>query len=116
MHSQGSIMISLFLLLAAFTANQGSAVQLTLPNEPGSKSVQVIWQNKKIPAFHIHDGWSTIVGVDLDTKAGDYKADVVLTMDDGRIERRDVAIKVVPTKYPTTELKVEEKYVELSKA
>ena len=109
-------MVLLFLALAAFTANQGSAVQLTLPNEPGSKSVEVIWQNKKIPAFHIHDGWTTIVGVDLDTKAGDHKADVVLTMEDGRVEHRDMTIKVLATKYPTTELKVDEKYVELSKA
>src|SRR5215467_6259356 len=108
-------MALLLLLLATFTGNQGSAVQLTLPNEPGAKSVEVMWQNKKIPAFHIHDGWTTIVGVDLDTKAGDHQADVVLTMDDGRIEHRDVMIKVVSTKYPTTELKVEEKYVELSK-
>jgi murein DD-endopeptidase MepM/ murein hydrolase activator NlpD len=39
-----------------------------------------------------------------------------MTMDDGRVEKREVVIKVVEKKYPTTELKVEDKYVELSKA
>jgi murein DD-endopeptidase MepM/ murein hydrolase activator NlpD len=37
-------------------------------------------------------------------------------MEDGRLEKRDAVIKVVAKKYPTTELKVEDKYVELSTA
>src|SRR5262245_53164323 len=108
-------MSALFLVLASFVANQGSAIQLTFPNEPGVKAVQVVWQDKKIPAFQLQDAWTAIVGVDLDTKAGEYKTDVMLTMADGRIDRRDAVITVVAKKYPTTELKVEDKYVELSK-
>src|SRR5438067_10082353 len=108
-------MILLFLALA-FTANQGSAVQLTFPDEPGVKAVEVVWQNKKIPAFHVQNSWTTILGVDLDAKAGEQKADVFFTMQDGRLDKRDAVIRVISKKYPTTELKVEEKYVELSKA
>src|SRR5262245_34848504 len=108
-------MVALLLALGAFVANQGSAVQVTLANEPGVKGVQVVWQNKKIPAFHIQDAWVTVVGVDLDTKAGEHKADVLFTMEDGRVDKREAIIKVVEKKYPTTELKVEDKYVELSK-
>jgi len=109
-------MISLFLLAVIFSANQGSAVKLAFAPEPGVKSVDVLWNNKKVPAFRVNDAWSTILGVDLDAKPGEHKTDVLFTMDDGRVEKRDAIIKVIEKKYPTTQLKVEEKYVELSKA
>jgi hypothetical protein len=106
------------LLLAAviFSANQGSAVRLTVPQEPGAKAVQVVWEKKKIPAFRIDDGWAAIVGVDLDAKAGEHTVNVLLTMEDGRVNTRDLVVKVVAKKYPTTQLRVADKYVELSKA
>jgi len=96
------------------TASQGTAVQLAFPNQPGLKSIEVDWQKKKIPAFLVGDKWITVIGVDLDMKPGDQKADVLLTMDDGRIEKQEAVIKVERTKFPTTELKVEDKYVQLS--
>jgi len=103
-------------LAVMFSANQGSALQLTFPHEPGVKSVQVLWQNKTVPAFRLNNAWTTFVGVDLDTKAGDHKADVLFTMEDGRVDKRDIVVKVVEKKYPMTELKVDDRYVELSKA
>jgi murein DD-endopeptidase MepM/ murein hydrolase activator NlpD len=103
------------LLAVIFSANQGSALQLTFQHEAGVKSVQIIWQNKTVPAFRLNDAWTTIVGVDLDTKAGDHRADVLFTMDDGRVDKRDIVVKVVEKKYPTTQLKVDDRYVELSK-
>ena len=109
-------MIALLLNVAVFIANQGAAVQLVFPDEPGVKSGEVVWGIKKIPVFRVQDTWTTIVGVDLDTKAGEHKVDVLFTMQDGRVDRRDAVIKVAAKKYPTTELKVDDKYVELSKA
>ena len=53
--------------------------------------------------------------MDLDTKPGEHKADVLFTMDDGRVDKRQAVIQVVVKKYPTTELKVDDKYVQLSK-
>ena len=106
------------LLLAAviFSANQGSAVRLTVPEEPGVKAVHVVWDKKKIPAFRTDDVWAAIVGVDLDAKPGEYPVNVLMTMEDGRVNMRDLALKVVAKKFPTTQLTVEDKYVELSKA
>ena len=110
-------MISIGLFLAiVFSANQGSALRLSIPHEPGVKSIQVTWQNKTVPAFRAKDLWTTIVGVDLDTKAGDHNAEALFTMDDGRIDKRDITVKVIEKKYPTTQLKVDDRYVELSKA
>ena len=109
-------MLALLLAVEVFSANQGTVVRLTFGNEPSVKSVQVVWENKKIPAFRVDDLWTVIVGVDLDTKPGEHKADALFTMEDGRVEKREAVIKVISKKYPTTELKVEEKYVELSKA
>ena len=72
----------LFLMLATYSANQGSAVRLTIPNEPTVNSVEVVWETKKVPAFLQGDAWITILGVDLDAKPGDHKADILLTMSD----------------------------------
>lgn len=109
-------MIAMVLAAVLATATQGSAVRLTIPDEPHVKSVQVIWRKQHVPAFHADRAWTTILGVDLDTKAGEQRAEAVLTMDDGRVERRELAVNVVPKKFPTTQVKVAEKFVELSKA
>jgi hypothetical protein len=99
-----------------FSADQGSIVQLNFANEPGVKSVQVTWEGKRVAAYRVGNAWTTLLGVDLDTKPGEHKTEVLFTMEDGRIDKRDAVVKVVSKKYPTTELKVAEKYVELSKA
>ncbi len=109
-------MIAFLLAAVVYTANQGSAIQLTLPDEPHLKAVHVIWRETTVPAFHAGAAWTTILGVDLDTKPGEHAADAVLTMDDGRVERREILIKVVAKAFPTTTLKVEERFVELGKA
>jgi murein DD-endopeptidase MepM/ murein hydrolase activator NlpD len=108
-------MITLLLAAVIFSANQGTAVQLTFPHEPGVRGVEVLWQSTKIPAFRVNNAWTTLVGVDLDTKPGEQKTDVLFTMEDGRVEKREAIIKVAEKKYPTTELKVEERFVQLSK-
>jgi murein DD-endopeptidase MepM/ murein hydrolase activator NlpD len=40
---------------------------------------------------------------------------VFFTMQDGSVDKREAVIQVEPTKYPTTELKVDDRFVELSK-
>src|SRR5260370_12895792 len=107
-------MIALLLAIIV-SANQGSAVQLTFPDEPGVKSVEIAWDNKKVPAFRVEDRWTTLLGVDLDAKPGKHAANVIFTMQDGTVDNREAAIEVERKKFPTTELKVDEKYVELSK-
>lgn len=109
-------MTRLFLAVLAFAAHQGSAVRVTVPNEPGVKSVQIVWQQKTVPAFRAGDAWTTILGVDLDAKPGAHEAEAVLTMGDGRVERREITIDVAAKSYPTQPLQVAGKYVELSKA
>jgi murein DD-endopeptidase MepM/ murein hydrolase activator NlpD len=109
-------MIVLFLAAVVFSANQGSALQLAFPHEAGVKAVEVVWETKKVPAFRVRDKWTTVVGVDLDAKPGEYKVPVTFTMEDGRVDKRETMIQVIEKKYPTTELKVEERFVQLSKA
>jgi murein DD-endopeptidase MepM/ murein hydrolase activator NlpD len=102
------------LALAAITANQGGAVQLRFPNEPGVVAVEGQWQEKKIPFVRADDEWVSIIGVDLDVKPGEYKADVSYKFQDGRTEKREAVIDVQPTEYPTTQLTVEERFVQLN--
>lgn len=110
------MVIGLLFAAVVYTASQGSAVQVTLPDEPHVKSVHVVWQKKNVPAFHVGAVWTTVLGVDLDSKPGQHAAEAVLTTDDGRVERRKITINVAAKKYPTTTLKVAERFVELSKA
>jgi len=110
------MVIGVLFAVLTYTASQGSAVQVKLPNEPHLKSVHVIWQKKTVPAFQVDEIWTTVLGVDLDTKPGEHAAEAVLTMDDGRVERREIVVNVAAKKFPTTPLKVEGRFVELSKA
>ena len=106
-----------FLLAATiYTAVPGSAVKVEIPNEPRVTSVQVVWRAKKVPAFQAGDVWTTILGIDLNLKPGKQRADALLTVYGGRVEKREITINVVPKKYPTTELKVAERFVRLSEA
>jgi len=109
-------MIPILFAAIVYTASQGSAVQVKLPDEPHLKSVEVIWRDEKVPAFHAGDAWTTILGVDLDTKPGAHTAEAVLTGEDGRVERREITIDGVAKKFPVSRLNVDEKFVELSKA
>jgi len=110
------MVIGVLFAVLTYTASQGSAVQVTLPNEPHLKSVHVIWQKRTVPAFQVDAIWTTVLGVDLDAKPGEHAAEAVLTMEDGRVERREIVVNVAAKKFPTTPLKVEGRFVELSKA
>ena len=107
-------MITLLLAFAAITANQGSPVQLRFPNEPGVTAVEGVWQQKKVPFVRVQDEWVSIIGVDIDVKPGEYKADVSFKFQDGHTEKREALVDVVSTSYPTTQLTVEERFVELN--
>ena len=108
-------MIALFVAIA-ISANQGSVLQLTFPDEPGLKSVQVEWQGKKIPAVLREDKWMTVIGADLELKPGEHTANARFTMADGHVESRETVIDIEAAEFPTTELTVEERYVQLSPA
>jgi len=102
------------LFLAAWVAGQGQAVQLSYPAEPGLTGVAVRWSGHAVPFVRRDDRWLATVGVDLDSRPGEHAVDVTLTYDDGRtrVEREPVTVR--SEQYPTTELTVEERYVELS--
>jgi len=108
--------IGLLLAVALFTTNQGKAVQVTFPHEPGIKAIRMSWEGKTIPFVLINENWVTVVGVDLDAKAGDHPGDVLITMNDGRTETRSATIRVESTRFPTTELQVEDRFVQLNRA
>jgi len=109
-------MITFLLAAAVLTADPGSAIQVRIPNEPRLNSVQVLWREKKVPAFRAGNAWTTILGVDLDTKPGEHLVEALLTMDDGTVVRREITIRVVPKQFPTRRLKVAGRFINLSEA
>jgi len=100
-------------LAAAITGQQGQAVRLSIPDEPGIERVEIRFQEKTIPYTHAGQEWFTVVGLDLDVKPGSYTGDVRVTRNNN-VERRSVKIDVKAVKFPVEQLQVAEKYVELS--
>jgi hypothetical protein len=106
------------LLAGTVTAGQGNALRLTIPNEAGITAVSILWQNKTVPYVRVENEWVAVIGVDLDVKAGSYPATIRVTKKGAAgdvVERRSQTILVKSVKYPTTELKVADEYVDLSK-
>jgi murein DD-endopeptidase MepM/ murein hydrolase activator NlpD len=102
------------LLLASLAASQGQAVQLRYPDEPGLTAVEVNWNGRFAPLVKRDATWLGLIGVDLDTAAGDRAAEITFRYDDGRMRIQSEPIAIGAVRYPTTELTVEPRYVELS--
>ena len=104
----------LSLLLAAWVAGQGEALEMSFPIEPGLTGITVRWSGHQVPFFRSGDRWLAIVGVDLDSRPGEHAVDVTFSYADGRTRLVREPVLVNAGNYPTTELQVEERYVELS--
>ncbi len=102
------------LIAAQLVAFQGQAVQLTQAHEPGLEAVAVSWNDQTIPYVRRGSEWITVVGVDLDTRAGEYAAAIELSFADGKTASRTDTIEVRSKEFRTTELTVAPGYVELS--
>ena len=98
----------------ALVAAQGQAVELAYSDEHGLASVEATWEGHRFPLVKHEALWVAVIGVDLDAKAGEHAADVTFRYDDGRSRKVREPVTVKAQKFPTTELKVEDKYVELS--
>jgi len=108
------MLVTLLFTATVYAASQGSALFIALPEEPGMKSIQLTWDDRKIPFVHTEVKWETVTGVDLDAKPGDHTGELDVTFADGHTDKRPIILRVDPVKFPTTELTVEDKYVELS--
>ena len=104
----------LSLLLTAWVAGQGQPLEMSYPAEPGLTGIAVRWSGHQVPFMRSGDNWVAFVGVDLDSKPGDHAVDVTFTYQDGRTRVTREPVLVNAGQYPTTELQVEERYVELS--
>ena len=98
----------------ALVAAQGQAVELAYPDERGLAFVEATWEGHRFPLVK-HDAlWVVVIGVDLEAKAGGHAADVTFHYGDGRSRKVREPVTVKTQKFPTTELKVDDRYVELS--
>jgi murein DD-endopeptidase MepM/ murein hydrolase activator NlpD len=106
-------MLAIVAALAVIAA-QGQAVGLAYADEHGLASVEATWEGHRFPLVK-HDAlWVAVIGVDLEAKAGVHAADVTFRYADGRSRSVREPVTVKTQKFPTTELKVEDRYVELS--
>ena len=98
----------------ALVAAQGQALELAYSDEAGLASVEAQWEGHRFPLVKHDARWIAVVGVDLDAKAGAHSAEVTFRYGDGRSRSVPEPVTVKAQKFPTTELKVEDRYVELS--
>src|SRR5688572_31221276 len=105
--------VLILLLAGVITVPQGKAFQVKTPHEDGIQSVQLQWQNKKVPYIRIGQDWVAVVGVDLDVKAGSYPTPVEITRA-GVVRRETIEVRVSAVQFPTTRLTVEERFVQLN--
>ena len=101
-------------VLAGLAASQGGLVQLRYAHEPTLAAVEVAWNDLKVPLVRRGEAWHGIVGVDLDTPAGELTAEVTFRYMDGGARTIRETIDVEAGDYPTTRLTVEPRYVQLS--
>jgi murein DD-endopeptidase MepM/ murein hydrolase activator NlpD len=107
-------MSSILLLLAGLTAAQGQALKLDVADRPGVGAVGVEWAGHTVPCVKGAHGWWTVIGIDLDRPPGRDAATVSYRFGDGHVETDALEVVVEPKTFPTTELSVEQRYVELS--
>ena len=101
----------LSMLITAWVAGQGQALELHYPTEPGLTGVAVRWSGHAVPFVRHGDQWLTVVGVDLDSRPGEHAVDVTFSYADGRTRVIREPVTVSSQKFPTTELTVEERFV-----
>jgi murein DD-endopeptidase MepM/ murein hydrolase activator NlpD len=101
-------------LLTAVVVGQGQALALSYPTEPELQGVSVKWSGHSVPFIRRGERWTTTVGVDLDSRPGAHAVDVTFRYSDGRTRVHREPIEVRKGEYPTTELTVAERFVELS--
>jgi len=101
-------------LLGALAVDQGQALRLDVPDEPGLEAVTIEWNGQRIPFAKESAGWFTWVGIDLDASPGVQMAEMTRTYRDGRSRREVRQIDVVERLFKTTRLEVAPRYVELS--
>jgi murein DD-endopeptidase MepM/ murein hydrolase activator NlpD len=102
------------LLFAALLAAQGQALEISYPDESGLAAIEVRWSGHAVPFAQRGDQWFSMVGVDLDSRVGEHAVDVTFRYADGHSRTMREPVTVRGQKFPTTELTVEERYVELS--
>ncbi len=103
-------------VFAALVVGQGQALELSVPDEAGLTAVQVRWDERDVPLVHRGARWAAILGIDLDTKAGEVFASVTYRYSDGHTRVEKEPITVQAHAYPTTRLTVADRYVELDPA
>lgn len=103
-----------WIVIGALAAIQGQAVLVSLPEEPAAVAAELSWQEQRLPMVRHEGEWVALIGIDLDTAAGDYELPISISFEDGTVRNRTQSLTVTRGQYPETHLEVAQRYVELS--
>lgn len=107
-------MSTLLPILLNITALQGQAVEVIVAHEPGLTGAEIEWDGRTVPFVRDGSNWFTVIGIDLDEDPGEHAAPIRLTFAEGTTETRAEQVSIEHKSFPTTELTVEPRYVELN--
>ena len=102
------------MLLAALTTEQGQVFEVTIADEAGLVSVMTDWDDRSVPLVRRGHQWFTVLGVDLEREPGKHALELTLEYRDGSTRSRAAFVDVQGKNFPTKQLTVAPKYVELS--
>ena len=91
----------------------GSPMLFRVQTAKAPGSVEATWQTHPLMFFpsNDHHVWYGLAGVDVESKPGTYKLEVVVTLPNGDVQRVTKDVIVERAKYKTEVLRVPQKYV-----
>lgn len=103
-----AIVFAIQIAIQARSVQPGELVVLSITLSERHETVHVRAFDRAVPAFAVDaTTWRALVGIDLDTKPGEYRVEV----DAGDGATADEPLVVAPKKFPTRRLTVDENFV-----
>lgn len=103
-----AIVFAIQIALQARSVQPGELVVLSITLPDARDAVHVRAFNRAVPAYAVDaTTWRALVGIDLDTKPGEYQ----VAVDAGGGLTADQTLTVMPKKFPTRRLTVDENFV-----
>lgn len=101
-------------LLASLAATQGQALELRLAEADRVSAAHARWGDRNIPFVRDPSGWTAVIGIDLEASPGSHTVPITLDLVGGGTKIIEEQVEVGAGSFRTTELTVEQRYVELN--
>ncbi len=94
----------------------GDPLRLAISAEKAISRAEASFGGQRVAFYRVAGGreWIGLAGVDLETKAGRYSIQGVLSFEEGPSQPFERHVRIVPKRFPVQRIRVDEKYVTLN--